>query len=138
MRTGIGDDLFEAFFADDEPEKKKPAPVIVEATSAAPVEPAKPAVKKTTTKKTITKKTPIKKATTAAPQKEQSETIEKEKPQFPHTPALLELAQQNAADKENAEKNGDSTEKNGGESTEKVNFKINGGIENLKIFTHFF
>lgn len=117
--AGIGDDLFEAFFADDEPEKKKPAPVAIEVTSAAP-EPPKPAVKKTATKKTAVKKTPTKK-TPQAPAKESTETAEKEKPQFQHTPALLELAQHTAADKEQAEKAGESesTEK-GSESTEKV------------------
>lgn len=121
--SGIGDDLFEAFFADDEPVKKKPAPVTVEATSAAaPVEPPKPAVKKTSTKKTSTKKTASKKTTTAAPPKPtESAEKEKEKPQFPHTPALLELAQQTTADKDTAEKTGESTEKNV-DSTEKVFF----------------
>lgn len=115
--------MFEAFFADDEPAKKKPAPVTVEATSAAaPVEPPKPAVKKTNTKKKVTKKTPSKKTTTAAPPKP-TETADKEKPQYPHTPALLELAQQTTADKDTAEKTGDSTEKNV-DSTEKVFFNI--------------
>lgn len=118
--AGIGDDLFEAFFADDEPVTKKPAAaaVTVEATTAAPVEPAKPAVKKTGTKKTSTKKTTTKKTTTSTPPKE-TETVDKEKPQFPHTPALLELAQHTAGDKDTAEKTSDSTEKLT-DSTEKV------------------
>lgn len=94
---GIGDDLFEAFFADDEPsptaQKKKP-------TTPAPVEPAKPAVKKTNKRKSNVKKTTATKKTTAAPPKP-TESVEKdeEKPQFQHTPALLELAQQNADEK---------------------------------------
>lgn len=106
---GIGDDLFEAFFADDEPspsaQKKKP-------TTAAPevsVEPAKPAVKKTNKRKTNVKKTTSTKKVTAAPPKP-AESVEKdeEKPQFQHTPALLELAQQNADEKVNSAEKTDS------------------------------
>lgn len=113
-KSGIGDDLFEAFFADEEPVKKKPAAVAVEPTTAAP-EPPKPAVKKTNRKKSSVKKTPAKKATSAPPKaeselSEKEKEKEKEKPQFQHTPALLELAQQN--DK------GDATEKIESDSTE--------------------
>lgn len=110
---GIGDDLFEAFFADDEPEKKKPAPApaTIEATSTAPVEPPKPAVKKTGSKKTSTKKTSTKKTSTASPPKETETSEKKDKPQFPHTPALLELAQQTVTDKDSTEKIVDSIEK---------------------------
>lgn len=105
---GIGDDLFEAFFADDEPspaaQKKKP-------TTAAPetVEPAKPAVKKTNKRKSNVKKTTATKKTTAAPPKP-TEPAEKdeEKPQFQHTPALLELAQQNADEKVSSAEKTDS------------------------------
>lgn len=111
--------MFEAFFADDEPEKKKPAPATIEATSTTPVEPPKPAVKKTGTKKTSTKKTSTKKTSTAAPPKETGTSEKKEKPQYPHTPALLELAQQTATDKDTSEKTKDSTEKVV-DSTEKV------------------
>lgn len=102
---GIGDDLFEAFFADDEPspsaQKKKP-------TTAAP-EPAKPAVKKTNKRKSNVKKTTATKKTTAAPPKP-TESAEKdeEKPQFQHTPALLELAQQNADEKVSSAEKTDS------------------------------
>lgn len=72
-----------------------------------PAAPANPAVKKTGTKKLATKKTATKKVTTAAPAKKPSESNEKDKPQFQHTSALLELA---GADKDSAEKNSDSTE----------------------------
>lgn len=104
---GIGDDLFEAFFADDEPaptaQKKKP--------TAAPevAEPAKPAVKKTNKRKSNVKKTTATKKVTAAPPKP-TESAEKdeEKPQFAHTPALLELAQQNADEKVSSAEKTDS------------------------------
>lgn len=106
--------MFEAFFADEEPVKKKPAAVAIEPTTAAP-EPPKPAVKKTNRKKSSVKKTPAKKATSAPPKaeselSEKEKEKEKEKPQFQHTPALLELAQQN--DK------GDTTDKIESDSTE--------------------
>lgn len=121
---GIGDDLFEAFFADEEAEpaqKKKPSTTAapVEVTSAAPV---KPAVKKSTIKrKTPVKKTVSKKTTTATPPKP-TESAEKdddkdnekgdEKPQFQHTPALLELAQQSTEEKiSSGEKLDSATEK---------------------------
>lgn len=99
MSLGIGDDLFEAFFADDEPtptaQKKKP-------TTAAPevAVPAKAATKKTTKRKSNIKKTQATKKTTVAPPKPtESAEKEEEKPQFQHTPALLELAQQNTDEK---------------------------------------
>lgn len=75
----IGDDLFEAFFADEEPQKKKKPETAAADEEATP----KPATKKTNKKKRVTstkKTTP----TTAKP----------ETPEFQHTPALLDLAQQ--------------------------------------------
>lgn len=117
--TGIGDDLFEAFFADDEPapssQKKKPAttaaPVEV-ASAATPAKSAKPASKKTTTKRKTAVKKVIKKTTPAPPKPAESAEKEDEKPQFQHTPALLELAQQSSDEKlSSAEKlESDSTE----------------------------
>lgn len=74
----IGDDLFEAFFADEEPEKKKKPEVVAADEEATP----KPATKKTNKKKRVTS---IKKATS---------TAKPETPEFQHTPALLDLAQQ--------------------------------------------
>lgn len=108
--------MFEAFFADDEPEKKKkkpaepavpvsPAAAVAEivATPAA-VEPAKPAVKKTSVKKTTVKKTvtPSKKVTVVT-STEQIEASSSVSPTlgFQHTPALLELAQ--TSDKKDTE-----------------------------------
>lgn len=98
--SGFGDDLFEAFFADDEPpKKKKPAAVAVE-TVAAAAAPAKPATKKTTVKKTPVKKTTVKKTATVAPVTQKVQAAEQEL-DLQHTPALLELAQQN--DKKDSE-----------------------------------
>lgn len=99
ISLGIGDDLFEAFFADDEPapaaQKKKPAVAASEV-----VAPAKPVTKKTNKRKSNVKKTTATKKTPVAPPKP-TESAEKgeEKPEFPHTPALLELAQQTADEK---------------------------------------
>lgn len=103
--SGFGDDLFEAFFADDEPpKKKKPAAVAVE-TVAAAAEPAKPATKKTTVKKTPVKKTTVKKTATAAPVTQKVQAAEQSL-DLQHTPALLELAQQN--DKKDSEPNSET------------------------------
>lgn len=109
MFSGFGDDLFEAFFADDEaPKKKKPAAVAVEnvaAAAAAADTPAKPATKKTIVKKTAVKKTTVKKTVTAAPATEKVQAAEQTL-DLQHTPALLELAQQN--DKKDAEPTGET------------------------------
>lgn len=76
--VGIGDDLFEAFFADEEPEKKK------KPEAAADDEPtSKPAVKKTNKKKRVT-----------STKKTTSTTAKPETSEFQHTPALLDLAAQ--------------------------------------------
>lgn len=110
--------MFEAFFADDEPsttaQKKKPATTAapVEVTSAAPAKSTKPASKKTSTKRKTTVKKVIKKPTEASAKPADSAEKVDEKPQFQHTPALLELANQSGEDKlSSAEKlESDSTE----------------------------
>lgn len=103
--AGIGDDLFEAFFADDEPKppKKKPAPTTAAPVTVKPAAKKPPPKRKAPAKKTATKKTP---AVAAKPIES-----EKEKPQFQHTPALLELAQQNDDKAETPVKIEDSSQK---------------------------
>lgn len=111
---GVGDDLFEAFFSDDTPKKKKTKPTdapaaAVAAVAAEPVvaavvapiatvaepivekvEEVKPTVSKPAKKPSV-KKPSVKKPAAVA----SAESAEKPKLPFQHTPALLELAQSN-------------------------------------------
>lgn len=121
---GVGDDLFEAFFSDDTPAKKKTKPTVetpvvatVAATPAATVvetvaavEEAKPTVTKAKpAKKSSIKKAAVKKPVAVASVEKVSE-VSAEKPQSPfqHTPALLELAQGLKKDEIKNEINGEN------------------------------
>lgn len=111
---GVGGDLLEAFFPDDEPAKKKvkpteapivPAPNVpavvaadeAAAAAAAAVEEVKPVATKTKpAKKSSAKKPAAKKPAIVAPAEDVPVAVEKAPlGSFQHTPALLQLAQSN-------------------------------------------
>lgn len=122
--------IYSFFYGLDEDGGDSAAAVAVEATTAALVEPAKPAVKTTNRTESSVKKTSTKKAT-LAPTKDDAVEIEdekekeKEKSQFQHTLALLELDQQNNKADTKEKNESDSTEATVGEKVIHLKFTYN-------------